>query len=63
MSAEIRRADFIKKDARAEVQRSWRAVAALENRLGREATEGEAPRASGVSISRYRDLCAGISGQ
>lgn len=58
MSAEIRRADFLKKDARTEVQRAWRAVSALENRLGRAATEEEAANASGVGVGRYRQLQA-----
>lgn len=55
---EMRRADFLKDNGRRKVQRSWRAVSALENRLGREAAESEAAQASGVSVSRYRDLCA-----
>lgn len=54
---EMRRADFLRMDGRRKVQRSWRAVSALENRLGREATEGEAAQASGVSVARYRQLC------
>ena len=57
MSAEVRRGDFLKRDIRREVQRSWRAVSALENRLGRTATDSEAAEASGVSVARYRDLC------
>lgn len=57
VTEEMRRADFLKDNGRRKVQRSWRAVSALENRLGREATEGEAAKASGVNIARYRELC------
>ncbi|WP_047866610.1 sigma-70 family RNA polymerase sigma factor [Rubrobacter aplysinae] len=57
ISLEVRRADFLKEHARREVLRSWRAVSSLENCLGREATEEEAAKASGVSVDRYRDLC------
>lgn len=55
---EMRRADFLKVGGRREVQKSWRAVSALENSLGREATEAEAATATGVSVGRYRQLCA-----
>lgn len=56
MSAEVRRADALGTDARRSVQRSWRALASLENRLGREATEEEAAADFGVSLYRYRQL-------
>lgn len=57
ISDEIRHADFVKDNARREIQRSWRAVSSLENRLNREATEEEAAQASSVSVERYRNLC------
>lgn len=57
MGTEIRRAGFVKDNMRRELQRTYRVVSSLENRLGREATEEEAATASGVSVQRYRDLC------
>lgn len=57
MGTEIRRAGFVKDNMRRELQRTYRAVSSLENRLGREASEEEAAEASGVSIQRYRELC------
>ena len=57
INEEVRRADFVQDKVRREIQRSWRAVSSLENRLNREATEEEAARASGVSVERYRNLC------
>ena len=56
VSGEVRKADPLGYKARRSVQRCWRAVAALEERLGREATEKEAAAAYGVSQKQYRKL-------